>query len=73
LLKWKIHAHKEVNIMATEKDPVCGMQIDTSDAVGQSDFEGRTYYFCSEDCKTKFDANPAQFASDRGKAAQPNI
>jgi Cu+-exporting ATPase len=56
--------------MATEKDPVCGMQIDPSDAAGQSDFEGRTFYFCSEDCKTKFDQNPAQFTGDRGKSAQ---
>lgn len=55
--------------MANVNDPVCGMQIDTADAAGQSDFQGRTYYFCSEDCKEKFDANPAQYTGDRGKTA----
>ena len=58
--------------MATEKDPVCGMQVDTADAAARSDFEGKTYYFCSTDCKTKFDQNPAQFTGDRGRTAQAN-
>ena len=54
--------------MSTARDPVCGMQIDTDDAAGQSDFEGQTYCFCADDCKEKFDANPAQYAGDRGGA-----
>lgn len=54
--------------MATEKDPVCGMDVETASTAGQSDFEGKTYYFCSESCKEKFDANPAQYAGDRGRA-----
>ncbi|MCM2329320.1 MAG: YHS domain-containing protein, partial [Lysobacter sp.] len=46
--------------MAT--DPVCGMQIDEKSAAGSSVFEGRTHYFCSAACKTRFDANPSEFA-----------
>ena len=45
-----------------EKDVVCGMQIDPARAAGTSQFNGRTYYFCSASCKTKFDGNPQQFA-----------
>ena len=45
-----------------EKDVVCGMQIDPAKAAGTSEYNGKTYYFCSESCKTKFDANPAQYA-----------
>jgi len=45
-----------------EKDVVCGMQVDPAKAAGSSEFNGKTYYFCSKGCKTKFDANPAQFA-----------
>ena len=45
-----------------EKDVVCGMQIDPAKAAGTSEYQGKTYYFCSKSCKTKFDANPAQFA-----------
>ncbi len=47
--------------MTNQTDPVCGMQIEKADAAGQSDFEGRTYYFCSSACKEQFDANPTRF------------
>lgn len=43
-------------------DPVCGMTIEESDAVGTSDYQGKTYYFCSKDCKEEFDANPDDYA-----------
>ena len=44
-----------------EKDVVCGMQVDPAKAAGSSQFEGKTYYFCSNACKTKFDVNPRQY------------
>jgi uncharacterized protein len=43
-------------------DPVCGMEIDRSDAVAESDYDGETYYFCSKECKRKFDAEPDRYA-----------
>ena len=48
--------------MALHTDPVCGMQIDESDAAGQSEHEGSTYYFCSAACKGKFDESPSEYA-----------
>lgn len=45
-----------------QRDPVCGMQVDPSRARSQKEFEGQTYYFCSEECRKKFDANPGQFS-----------
>jgi Cu+-exporting ATPase len=45
-----------------EKDVVCGMQVDPKNAAGKSDYNGKTFYFCSTECKAKFDANPAQYA-----------
>lgn len=48
--------------MAQAKDPVCGMVIEESDAVGTSEYEGKRYYFCSDDCKTSFDENPEDYA-----------
>ncbi len=45
-----------------EKDVVCGMQVDPAKAAGTSQYQEKTYYFCSTGCKTKFDASPAQFA-----------
>lgn len=44
--------------MAQQKDPVCGMQVEESDAAGQSDHDGKTYYFCSTACKDIFDQSP---------------
>ena len=44
-----------------EKDVVCGMQVDPTKAAGTSEFQGKTYYFCSKGCKAKFDANPQPY------------
>ncbi|MFV1999746.1 MAG: YHS domain-containing protein [Acidimicrobiia bacterium] len=43
------------------KDPVCAMVIEESDAVGTSEYNGTTYYFCSMDCKEEFDENPEDY------------
>ena len=45
-----------------ETDVVCGLKIDPAKAAGQSQYKGKTYYFCSASCKAKFDANPQQYA-----------
>lgn len=47
-----------------QTDPVCGMQISEEESSGQSEFEGKTYYFCSTACKEKFDANPTRFINE---------
>jgi len=49
----------------TQIDPVCGMQVDPSQAAGASEYGGKTYYFCSMGCKTKFDKNPTEFAESQ--------
>ena len=49
--------------MATVTDPVCGMQVDTSQAAAQSQYQGQTYYFCSVECKRQFDEDPKQYVS----------
>ena len=45
------------------QDPVCGMEIDPAQSEGHLDYEGTTYFFCSAQCRQKFEANPAQFAA----------
>lgn len=44
-----------------ERDVVCGMQVEPSKAAGTSEYNGKTYYFCSNSCKAKFDGDPARF------------
>jgi YHS domain-containing protein len=46
-------------------DPVCKMTIDENKAVGKSEFDGKTYYFCAASCKAKFDANPSAYVKPR--------
>ena len=43
------------------KDPVCGMNIEEKDAVGNSEYRGKTYYFCALSCKEDFDKDPEKF------------
>src|ERR1043166_2973311 len=35
------------------KDPICGMMVDEATAL-RAERDGRTFYFCSEHCRTKF-------------------
>ena len=44
------------------RDPVCGMEIEEEQAVGQRTFDGKTYSFCSEQCQSQFDAAPEKYA-----------
>ena len=50
--------------MAFVTDTVCKTQVDDADASGQSDYEGLTYYFCDQDCKDKFDADPQDYMTE---------
>jgi len=54
------------------KDPVCGMSVKPADARFKSEYRGKTYYFCSEGCKQKFDKEPAKYAApdENGQAPQ---
>lgn len=42
-------------------DPVCGMTVN-SDNAEKAHYQGETFYFCSKECKDKFEAQPADFA-----------
>ena len=48
------------------KDPVCAMDVETDTAAGRTDYSGQTYYFCSSQCKEKFDLNPQQYVGKSG-------
>jgi len=53
---------------AAAKDPVCGMDVDEKRAAAagrKSEYKGTAFYFCADDCKKQFDAEPARFANKR--------
>jgi P-type Cu+ transporter len=52
---------KSVAAFQTVKDPVCGMSVSPDSAAGSFEYNGQTYYFCSEHCLQRFRKTPAQF------------
>ena len=44
-----------------EKDCVCGAELDEKEARSSYDFKGKTYHFCSEECREKFEKSPDKF------------
>lgn len=51
------------------KDPVCGMQVDERLARERSQFQGRSLYFCSAQCKQLFDNDPQRYLTQGGRPA----
>jgi len=45
------------------KDPVCGMDVDTTAARYKTPHNGREYFFCCTACLAKFEANPEKILS----------
>ena len=37
------------------KDPVCKTEVDEKEAAFSTTYKNKTYYFCSEACKGRFD------------------
>ncbi|MGV1015426.1 MAG: heavy metal-binding domain-containing protein, partial [Methyloceanibacter sp.] len=48
-------------------DPVCGMMVDPHSGKPTYVHEGRTYYFCSDGCRTKFAADPGRYLDKSGE------
>lgn len=51
------------------QDPVCGMKLEEEGAAAKSEFQGKTFYFCSLSCKTKFDGDPETYLTGQIRAA----
>ncbi|WP_447984723.1 heavy metal translocating P-type ATPase [Nitrospira sp. Nam74] len=58
----------------SQKDPVCGMNVEPSEAAGMAEHAGQTYYFCSDHCLKKFKAHPDRYigTSASGPAPHPD-
>jgi Cu+-exporting ATPase len=51
--------------VVTEIDPVCGMKVAPQKAAASAQHAGRTWYFCCQGCKTKFEADPRKYDGTR--------
>ena len=53
----------------SQRDPVCNMEVDEQSAAGRSQYQGQTYYFCTESCKNEFEQNPEMYVDPGEQSA----
>jgi Cu+-exporting ATPase len=51
-----------------ERDPVCGMNVETEKARAKVEHGGKSYYFCSAGCGKRFEQAPEKFLSTGSSA-----
>jgi P-type Cu+ transporter len=56
------YSHNRPMQQAEERDPVCGMKVDSSKAAASVERQGVTLYFCSQGCAAKFRAAPEKYS-----------
>jgi len=49
-------------------DPVCGMSVAVASARHRAEFDGMTYYFCCDGCRSMFLADPARYRAGAARA-----
>src|SRR6516164_4463673 len=47
--------------MSEERDPVCGVNIETGSAAATREYKGEIFYFCSFGCAGDFAADPSRY------------
>lgn len=50
-----LEAETHVHAADEHVDPVCGMKVTESSAVGSVTRDGKTYFFCSKGCQSSFE------------------
>ncbi|HEY8595472.1 MAG TPA: heavy metal translocating P-type ATPase [Devosiaceae bacterium] len=55
------HTHDSGDHGHVVRDPVCGMTVDPAAGKPSFEFEGRTFHFCCNGCRTKFEADPQAY------------
>ena len=66
------HHHGGPGAAKTARDPVCGMSVNPETSKHRFDYRGTSYHFCSNGCRTKFEADPQKYL-DKSKADAPPV
>ncbi len=53
-------------------DPVCGMSVDTEKGL-TSEYQGKSYYFCSPHCQATFEKEAQKYAGAHAKGAREKL
>jgi YHS domain-containing protein len=54
---------RKIKTATVVQDVVCGKDVDPEVAMYSSNYQGKTYYFCSDMCKKQFDEDPELFVT----------
>ncbi|MBV9082593.1 MAG: YHS domain-containing protein [Acidobacteriaceae bacterium] len=57
--------------MATEEDVVCRREVECGNPQFFSEYDNRTYVFCSRECKRKFDDHPDHYIQAKAREELP--
>ncbi|PBC01221.1 heavy metal translocating P-type ATPase [Mesorhizobium sp. WSM3860] len=58
---------------AVIRDPVCGMTVDPAAGKPAAEHGGRSFHFCSERCRTKFQAEPDKYLTATDPVCGMNV
>ena len=67
------HGHMHAQISKGSKtatDPICGMTVEINESTRHTIYGGERFHFCSENCETKFAADPYFYASGNSQNMQ---
>ena len=70
----KLAANQDTCWVCVHENDLACIKIDVDDQTPTAQYSGKTYHFCSDDCKKEFVANPTKFlpkAALAGPATQP--
>jgi P-type Cu+ transporter len=57
-------------IQDKHQDPVCGMEVSADDAI-EYEFRGSRFYFCSLNCRERFEADPEKYLNPEADSGNP--
>ena len=58
-----LRGRRQVAVETKFINPVCGMSVSTANPMHIERFEGVSYYFCCDGCRTSFQQDPAKYAA----------
>jgi P-type Cu+ transporter len=50
------------------RDPVCRRTVEAATVAAATQYEGKTYCFCSDDCHQEFMLDPTEYTGEQAEA-----
>jgi Cu+-exporting ATPase len=70
MYKHKIREQPDEEIGEKHRDPVCGMAVSDIDSALSHEVKGNRYYFCSQNCRERFEADPEKYLNPENDSGE---